>query len=142
MRFMVLVKANKDSEAGVMPTAQELAEMGKYNEELAKAGIMLAGEGLLSSSKGARVRFGENKKHTVVDGPFSETKELLAGFWVWQVKSKQEAIDWLKRAPFGPGAEIELRQIAESADFAASDPTGELMKKEEELRMRIGSRHN
>jgi len=118
MRFIVLVKANKDSEAGVMPKEHELAEMGKFNEELVKAGVMLAGEGLHPSSKGVRVRF-SGKKQTVIDGPFSETKELVAGFWIWQVKSKEEAIQWLKRAPFDGGAEIELRPIFEAEDFGA-----------------------
>jgi hypothetical protein len=139
MRFMVIVKANKDSEAGVLPDQKMLADMGKYNEELVKAGVMLAGEGLQSSSKGARVRFQGNKR-TVIDGPFAETKELVAGFWLWQVKSKQEAIEWLKRAPFEDGAEVEIRQVFEAADFAASDPTGELMKKEEDLRRTIESK--
>jgi hypothetical protein len=140
MRFMVIVKASKESEADVLPDEKLLAEMGKYNEELVKAGVMLAGEGLQSSSKGARVRF-DGSKRTVIDGPFSETKELVAGFWLWQVKSKQEAIEWLKRAPFQEG-EVELRQVFESEDFAASDPTGELMKKEEELRKTVESRRN
>jgi len=139
MRFMVIVKANKDSEAGVLPDQKILAEMGKFNEELVKAGVMLAGEGLQPSSKGARVRFQGNKR-TVIDGPFAETKELVAGFWLWQVKSKQEAIEWLKRAPFEDGAEVEIRQVFETADFAASDPTGDLMKKEEELRRTIESK--
>jgi len=139
MRFMVIVKANKDSEAGVLPDQKILAEMGKFNEELVKAGVMLAGEGLQPSSKGARVRFQGNKR-TVIDGPFAETKELVAGFWLWQVKSKQEAIEWLKRAPFDDGTEIEIRQVFETADFAPSDPTGELMKKEEELRRTIESK--
>jgi len=139
MRFMVIVKANKDSEAGVLPDQKMLAEMGKFNEELVKAGVMLAGEGLQPSSKGARVRFQGNKR-TVIDGPFAETKELVAGFWLWQVKSKQEAIEWLKRAPFEDGAEVEIRQVFETADFAASDPTGDLMKKEEELRRTIESK--
>jgi hypothetical protein len=139
MRFMVIVKANKDSEAGVLPDQKILAEMGKFNEELVKAGVMLAGEGLQPSSKGARVRFQGNKR-TVIDGPFAETKELVAGFWLWQVKSKQEAIEWLKRAPFEDGYEVEIRQVFETADFAASDPTGELMKKEEELRKTIESK--
>ena len=139
MRFMVIVKANKDSEAGVLPDQKILAEMGKFNEELVKAGVMLAGEGLQPSSKGARVRFQGNKR-TVIDGPFAETKELVAGFWLWQVKSKQEAIEWLKRAPFDEGTEIEIRQVFETADFAPSDPTGELRKKEEELRRTIESK--
>ena len=139
MRFMVIVKANKDSEAGVLPDQKILAEMGKFNEELVKAGVMLAGEGLQPSSKGARVRF-QGSKRTVIDGRFAETKELVAGFWLWQVKSKQEAIEWLKRAPFDEGTEVEIRQVFETADFAPSDPTGELMKKEEELRRTIESK--
>ena len=113
---MVIVKANKDSEAGVLPDAKLLAEMGKFNEELVKAGVMLAGEGLQASSKGARIRF-EGAKRTVLDGPFAETKELIAGFWLWQVKSKTEAIEWVKRAPFGDGEEIEIRQVFETEDF-------------------------
>ena len=120
MRFMVIVKATKDSEAGVVPSRELLAAMGKYNEELAKAGIMLAGDGLQPSSKGARVRF-SGKKRTVVDGPFAETKELVAGFWIWQVKSKQEAIEWVKRCPNPmPGdSDIEIRQLFEPEDFGA-----------------------
>jgi hypothetical protein len=136
MRFMILVKADKDSEAGVLPSEQLLAEMGKYNEELVKAGVMLAGEGLHPSSKGARVRFTGGKR-TVIDGPFTESKELIAGFWLWQVKSKEEAIEWLKRAPFDGGSEVEIRQVFESADFASSDPTGELMANEERLRAQV-----
>ncbi len=116
MRFMVIVKANKDSEAGILPSTEILTAMGKFNEELVKAGVMLAGEGLHPSSKGVRVRF-SGGKHTVIDGPFAETKELVAGFWLWQVKSKQEAIEWLKRAPFGGGTEIEIRQVFEADDF-------------------------
>ena len=118
MRFMVIVKATKDSEAGVLPTEKLLTDMGKYNEELAKAGIMLAGDGLQPSSKGARVRFSGSKR-TVVDGPFAETKELVAGFWIWKVKSKQEAIEWVKRCPNPmPGdSEIEIRQLFEAEDF-------------------------
>ena len=115
MRFMVIVKANEESEAGVLPDEQMLTEMGKYNEELVKAGVMLAGEGLQATSKGARVRF-DGKKRTVVDGPFTEAKELVAGFWLWQVKSKEEAIEWLKRAPFREG-EVEIRQVFENEDF-------------------------
>ena len=138
MRFMLIVKADKNSEAGVLPSKELLAEMGAFNEEMAKAGVLLAGEGLQPSSKGARVRFQGNKR-TVIDGPFAETKELVAGFWLWQVKSKQEAIEWLKRAPFDEGTEVEIRQVFETADFASSDPTGELMKKEEELRKKIES---
>jgi hypothetical protein len=136
---MVIVKANKESEAGVLPDQKILTEMGKFNEELVKAGVMLAGEGLQPSSKGVRVRF-EGKKRTVIDGPFAETKELVAGFWLWQVKSKEEAIEWLKRAPFDGGTEVELRQVFETEDFAPSDPTGELRKREEELRRTIESR--
>jgi hypothetical protein len=128
MRFMVLVKADKDSEAGVMPTEELLAAMTKYNEELAKAGVMLAGEGLHPSSKGVRVRFAGNKR-TVIDGPFSETKELLAGFWIFQVKSKEEAIEWVKRAPFDGGTEIEIRQVFEEEDFGA-EFTPELRERE------------
>jgi hypothetical protein len=112
---MVIVKANKDSEAGILPDEKILAEMGKYNEELMKAGVMLAGEGLQASSKGARVRF-EGAKRTVIDGPFTETKELIAGYWLWQVKSKEEAVEWLKRAPFKEG-EVEIRQVFELEDF-------------------------
>lgn len=132
MRFMVLVKADKNSEAGVMPTQKEFTEMGKFNEELVKAGVMLAGEGLHPSSKGARVRF-SGKNRTVIDGPFSETKELVAGFWVWQVKSREEAIEWLKRAPFDGGTEVELRQIFEAEDFGA-EFTPELRQQEDRIR--------
>jgi hypothetical protein len=135
MRFMVIVPANKDSEAGVLPSEKDLAAMGKFNEELVKAGVMLAGEGLKESSKGARITFGGGKPR-VVDGPFTESKELIAGFWIIQTKSKEEAIEWMKRAPFDPGITIELRQVFETEDFAPSDPTGELMKKERELRAR------
>ena len=116
MRFMVLVKANAKSEAGVLPNEKELAAMGKFNDELIKAGVLLAGEGLHASSKGARIKFGGGKR-TVVDGPFAETKELLAGFWLVQVKSREEAIEWFKRAPFPDGEELELRQVFEEADF-------------------------
>jgi hypothetical protein len=133
MRFMVIVKASKESEAGKMPSEKDLTAMGRYNEELVKAGVMLAGEGLLASSKGARVRFEKGNKKTVIDGPFSETKELVAGFWIWQVKSKEEAIEWLKRAPFEPGAEIEIRQVAEAADFGDS-LTPEVREQEERTR--------
>src|SRR3954468_4002591 len=128
MRFMVLVKADKNSEAGVLPSREMLAEMGKFNEELVKAGVMLAGEGLQASSKGARVKF-SGKKRTVIDGPFSETKELVAGFWLWQVRSKEEAIEWLKRAPFDD-AEVELRQVFEAEDFG-EEFTPELREQEE-----------
>ena len=135
MRFMILVKANKDSEAGVLPDGKILTEMGKFNEELVKAGVMLVGEGLQPSSKGARVKFAKGKR-TVIDGPFTETKELVAGFWLWQVGSKEEAIEWLKRAPF-EDTEVEIRQVFETQDFAPSDPTGEIRKQEEELRKKI-----
>ena len=116
MRVMVLVKASEESEAGVMPSEQFLAEMGKYNEELARAGVMLAAEGLHPSSKGKRVRFSADQK-TVIDGPFAETKELIAGYWIWQVRSMEEAVEWLKRAPFGGGAEVEIRPVFEAEDF-------------------------
>jgi len=131
MRFMVLVKADKNSEAGVMPDKKLLTEMGKYNEELVKAGVMLAGEGLHPSSRGARVRF-SGKKRTVIDGPFSETKELVAGFWLWKVKSKEEAVEWLKRAPFDQ-TEVEIRQVFEAEDFGA-EFTPELRAQEERVR--------
>ena len=135
MRFMIIVKASEDSEAGKMPSQELLTAMGKYNEELVKAGIMLAGEGLQPSSKGARVRFSGNKR-TVIDGPFAETKELLAGFWLWKVNSKQEAIDWVKRCPNpmpGTEAEIEIRQVFESEDFG-TEFTPELREQEERVR--------
>jgi hypothetical protein len=132
MRFMVIVKANKDSEAGVMPTERELADMGRFNEELVKAGIMLAGEGLQSSAKGKRVRF-DGSKRTVMDGPFAETKELVAGFWLWQCKSMDEAVEWLKRAPFGGGTEVEIRQVFEADDFGA-EFTPELRAQEDRIR--------
>jgi hypothetical protein len=137
MRFMVLVPASKESESGQLPTAEMWSEMTKFNEELVKAGVMLAGEGLAPSSKGARVVF-EGGKKTVIDGPFTESKELLAGYWVLQVKSREEAVEWIKRAPFGKfGGQrvaIEIRQISDPADFAPVDPTGELRRKEAELR--------
>ena len=135
MRFMVMVKATKDSEAGVLPDEKLLADMGKFNEELVKAGVMLAGEGLQPSSKGARVRF-SGAKRTVIDGPFAETKELVAGFWLWQVKSKEEAIEWVKRCPNpmpGTESEIEIRQVFEAEDFGAVF-TPELREQEERLR--------
>jgi len=137
MRFMVIVKATKESEAGGLPDEKLLAAMGKYNEELVKAGVMLAGEGLQPSSKGARVRF-SGAKRTVIDGPFAETKELIAGFWLWKVKSKAEAIDWLKRCPnpFHGESEIELRQVFEAEDFGA-EFTPELREQEERLRAQM-----
>ncbi len=134
MRFMVMVKATKESEAGVMPSEELLTEMGKYNEELVKAGVMLAGEGLHPSSKGARIRF-SGKDRTVIDGPFAETKELVAGFWLWQVKSKEEAIEWLKRAPFDE-TEVEIRQVFEAEDFG-DELTPELREQEERLRAQV-----
>ena len=131
MRFIVMVKASKDSEAGVLPTEEQLREMGKFNDELAKAGVMLAGEGLQDSSKGARITYSGSKR-TVRDGPFAETKELVAGFWIWQVKSKQEALEWAKRIPFQEG-EVEIRQVFEAEDFGA-EFTPELRKQEERQR--------
>jgi hypothetical protein len=137
MRFMIIIKADKNSEAGVLPSAQLLADMGKFNEELVKAGIMLAGEGLQPSSKGARVRF-SGEKRIVTDGPFAETKELIAGFWIWRVKSRQEAIDWVKRCPnpMGTESEIEIRQVFEAEDFGEAF-TPELREQEERLRNQI-----
>ena len=137
MRVMVIVKADKDTEAGVLPSTELLAEMGKFNEELAKAGVMLAGEGLHASSKGKRVRF-SGKKRTVIDGPFSETKELIAGFWLWQVRSMDEAVEWLKRAPF-QGGELEIRQVFEAEDFG-SDFTPELREQEERIRRQVAAK--
>jgi hypothetical protein len=137
MRFMVIVKADKNSEAGVLPSHELLAEMGKFNEELVKAGVMLAGEGLQASSKGARVKFSGNKR-TVTDGPFTETKELVAGFWLWQVRSKEEAIEWLKRAPFREG-ELEIRQVFEAEDFGP-EFTPELREQEERLRKQVAAK--
>ena len=136
MRFMIIVKATEESEAGVMPSQELLTEMGKFNEELTKAGVMLAGEGLQPSSKGARVKFSGDKR-TVIDGPFAETKELIAGFWIWQVKSREEAIEWVKRCPnpHAKGGEIEIRQIFEAEDFGA-EFTPELREQEERVRAR------
>jgi hypothetical protein len=132
MRCMVIVKADNESEAGVMPSQKLLAEMGKFNEELAKAGVLLAAEGLQPTSKGKRVKFsGANR--TVIDGPFTETKELIAGFWLWQVRSMEEAIEWLKRAPFDGGTEVEIRQVFEMEDFGA-ELTPELREQEERIR--------
>jgi hypothetical protein len=137
---MVMVPANKDSEAGVMPDQKILADMGKFNEEMVKAGVMLAGEGLQPTSKGARIKFSGGKT-TVVDGPFTESKELIAGFWIIQVKSKEEAIAWMKRAPFGDGVVLELRQIFEPADFGA-EFTPELQEQEGRLRDQIQKQKN
>ena len=132
MRCMVIVKADKDSEKGVMPSRKLLTEMGNFNEELVKAGVLLAAEGLQASSKGKRVKFsGANR--TVIDGPFTETKELIAGFWLWQVRSMDEAVEWLKRAPFDGGTEVEIRQVFEAEDFGA-ELTPELREQEERLR--------
>ena len=139
MRVMVIVKANPESESGALPDERVFREMGRFNEELVKAGVMLAAEGLRPSKEGKRVRFSGSKR-TVVDGPFAETKELIAGFWLWQVRSMDEAVEWLKRAPFDGGTEIEIRRVFETADFAASDPTGELRKNEEELRRKVEAR--
>jgi hypothetical protein len=133
MRFMILVPANEESEAGALPDEKMLGAMGKFNEEMVKAGVMLAGEGLAPTSKGARLTFSGGKT-TVVDGPFTESKELIAGFWIIQVKSREEAVAWMRRAPFGEGVRLEIRQIQEFADFAASDPTGELRAREQKLR--------
>jgi len=140
MRFMVMVKATKESEAGVLPDEKLLAAMGKYNEELVRAGVMLAGEGLHPSSKGARVTFSGTKR-TVIDGPFAETKELIAGFWLWKLKSKAEAIDWLKRCPnpFPGECEIEIRQVYEAEDFGA-EFTPELREQEERVRAQMAAK--
>ena len=141
MRFMILVKADKNSEAGVLPDERLLTEMGKFNEELVKAGIMLAGEGLHPSSKGSRVRFSGSKR-TVIDGPFAETKELVAGFWLWQVKSKEEAIEWVKRIPNpmpGTETEIEIRQVFEVEDFGAA-ATPEIRAQEQRLRAQTAAK--
>jgi hypothetical protein len=135
MRFAVFVKASAESEAGVMPSEELLTKMTRFNEELVKAGVMQAGEGLHPSSKGVRVKF-DGKKPTVIDGPFAETKELVAGFWIWQCKSKQEAIEWLKKAPFDGGAEVEIRQIFSPEDFGPV-LTPELREKEEKMRAQI-----
>jgi hypothetical protein len=140
MRFMVMVKANEDTEAGVMPTEAELAAMGKFNEELVKSGVLLAGEGLHPSSKGARVRFSGGGQRTVIDGPFTEAKELIAGFWLLQVASKEEAIEWIKRAPMKDGDEVEIRQVFEADDFGAA-LTPELREAEQRLRAQAAEQH-
>jgi hypothetical protein len=147
MRFMILVKADKNSEAGALPDEKMLTEMGKFNEELVKAGVLLAAEGLQASSKGARVRF-SGQKRTVIDGPFTETKELIAGFWLWQVKSKDEAIEWLKRAPFDQ-TEVEIRQVFEADDFGPAltpeirelEATGVERAAAERLRSKTATKH-
>jgi hypothetical protein len=140
MRCIVIVKASKESEAGILPSTELLNSMGKFNEELVKAGVMLAGEGLRPSSKGKRITFTSDKP-TIVDGPFAETKELIGGFWLWQVRSMEEAVEWIKRAPFGPGAEIEIRQIAELEDFAPQT-TPEIEEREERLRSQLNEKNN
>jgi hypothetical protein len=139
MRVMVIVKASKESEAGVLPSTELLAEMNKYNEQLVKAGIMLAGDGLQPTSKGKRVRF-SGKNRTVIDGPFTETKELIAGYWIWQVRSMEEAVEWLKRAPFDGGTEVEIRQVFEAADFG-ENLTPELKERGQRLREQIASKN-
>src|SRR6266566_8710134 len=135
MRCMVIVKANKDSEAGILPSTELLTNMGKFNEELVKAGVMLAGEGLQPSSKGKRITF-TGAKPTITDGPFAETKELVAGFWIWQVRNIEEAVEWLKRAPFGGGEEVEIRPVFEADDFGA-ELTPELRQQEQRIRQQI-----
>jgi hypothetical protein len=137
MRFMLLVKASPESEAGVLPSTELLAEMGKFNEALVDAGVLLAGDGLHPSSRGARVTF-EGRRATVIDGPFAEAKELVAGYWILQVKSRDEAIEWARRAPLENG-EIEVRKLFDAEDFAASDPTGELREAEQRLRARAAA---
>src|SRR5579864_1661895 len=139
MRFMVIVKANKDSEAGVLPSKDILTAMGKFNEELVKAGVMLSGEGLHPSSKGKRVKF-SGARPIVIDGPFAETKELIAGFWIWQTKSLDEAVEWLKRSPFGGGAEIEIRQVFEMEDFGAAC-TPEIKERDQRLRAQLAGKN-
>ena len=139
MRVMVVVKASQESEAGKMPSEKLLTDMGKYNEELVNAGVMLAGEGLHPSSKGKRVRFSGTNR-TVIDGPFAETKELIAGYWLWQVKSMEDAVEWLKRAPFDGGTEIEIRPVFEAEDFG-KEFTPDLRAQEDRLRARIGEKH-
>jgi hypothetical protein len=138
MRVMVIVKASKESEAGQMPSQEILTDMGKYNEQLVKAGVMLAAEGLHPTSKAKRVRFSGGER-TVIDGPFAESKELIAGFWLWQVKSMEEAVEWLKKAPFGGGTEIELRPVFESEDFG-KEMTPELRAQEERMRAQLDAR--
>jgi hypothetical protein len=140
MRLMVIVKASKNSEAGILPSEKLLSEMGKYNEELVKAGIMLAGEGLQPSSKGARVQFSAGVKRNVIDGPFAEAKELVAGFWIWQVRSVDEAVEWLKQAPFGGGAEVEIRPIFESEDFLAEYANPAIRERDERIKAAVADR--
>ncbi len=139
MRVMVIVKANKESEAGVLPSTEILTKMGKYNEQLVQAGVMLAGEGLQSSAKGKRVKFSGDSK-MVIDGPFAETKELIAGFWLWRVNSMQDALEWLKQAPFDGGEEVEIRQVFEASDFG-DNLTPELREQERHLSEQIAARN-
>jgi|ERR1700722_861352 hypothetical protein len=138
MRCMVIVKASKESEAGVLPSTEILQKMGKFNEELVKNGVMLAGEGLQASSKGKRIKF-EGENRTVIDGPFSESKELIAGFWLWQVRSMEEAVEWLKRAPFDGGTEVEIRRVFETEDFGAN-ATQEVLEREARLRSQVSGK--
>jgi hypothetical protein len=138
MRFMVIVKASKESEAGALPDRKILTDMGKYNEELSKAGVMLAGEGLHPTSRGKRVRFSGTQR-TVIDGPFAETKELIAGFWLWKLKSMDEAVEWLKKAPFDGGTEVEIRQVFEAEEFGDAMTT-EMRQREEALRAQAAAR--
>ena len=138
MRVMVIVKADKNSEAGIMPSREILEAMGKFNEELVKAGVMLAGEGLHPTSKGRRVKF-SGGKHTITDGPFTESKELIAGFWLWQVRSMEEAVEWLTRSPFDGGTELEIRQVFEAEDFGA-EFTPELREQENRLRNQVAGK--
>lgn len=138
MRVMVIVKATKESEAGVLPDTEILTKMGKYNEQLVKAGVMLAGDGLQSSSKGKRVKF-SGEKRTVIDGPFAETKELIAGYWMWQVRSTDEAVEWLKRAPFDGGTEVEIRPVFEAADFG-ENLTPEAKERDQRLRQELAGK--
>jgi hypothetical protein len=138
MRCMVVVKASKDSEAGILPSTELLTNMGKFNEELVKAGVMLTGEGLQPSSKGKRITF-TGAKPTITDGPFAETKELIAGYWLWRVRNIEEAVEWLKRSPFGPGAEVEIRPVFEAEDFG-SNLTPELKERDERLRNQISAK--
>ena len=141
MRFMAIVKATAESERELVPEDKEaMAAMGRFNEELVKAGVMLSGEGLHPSTKGARITFGAGGKRTVVDGPLAETKELIAGFWILQTKTREECVEWMKRAPFEPGSTLEIRQIAEAEDFAAIDPSGEIRDQEKRLRDTLASR--
>ena len=137
MRFMILIKATRDSEAGVMPDEKLLTDMGKFNEELVKAGVMLAGDGLKASSNGKRVKFSGDQR-TVIDGPFAETKELIAGYWIWQVRSMDEAAEWLKRAPFGGGVEVEIRPVFEAADFG-ENLTPEAKERDQRLRQQMAA---